>query len=214
MTRQPGGRLWTWMTCLMIVLAGCSPAPGASPAGGPTPSVDQGDGSTPSGDQGHGPTPPPAAGIRVVHTPGTLVDDMHLKPGQCHARNTTPAATLPDLACTPGAIDPALTKDVICTKGWSTKSVRPPVSVTDPAKRQSMLTYGTSGSASSFEYDHLIPLELGGASTTSNLWPQAGGSPNPKDVIESKLRAKVCVAGTLSLADAQREIVANWTTAR
>lgn len=63
------------------------------------------------------------------------------------------------------------------------------------------------------EYDHLIPLELGGApNDTRNLWPEPGGSPNPKDRLEDRLRREVC-ARRVSLAAARREIARDWVTA-
>ena len=63
------------------------------------------------------------------------------------------------------------------------------------------------------EYDHLIPLELGGdPNDARNLWVEPGASPNPKDGIEHKLHQRVC-AGTVSLAAAQQAIATDWTTA-
>ena len=76
-----------------------------------------------------------------------------------------------------------------------------------------MADYGDTGTTSSYELDHLVPLELGGANSTSNLWPEPGGSPNAKDGVESRLRAEVC-GGKLTLAAAQQEIASNWTTAK
>src|SRR5438445_32968 len=85
--------------------------------------------------------------------------------------------TLPDPKCTPGAIDPTVTQDnidsTICVSGY-TKTVRPPVSVTEPQKLESMKSYGFTDSPSNYEFDHLIPLELGGApDDMKNLWPEA-----------------------------------------
>jgi hypothetical protein len=61
-----------------------------------------------------------------------------------------------------------------------------------------------------YEYDHLVPLELGGAENDPrNLWPEPGASPNPKDELEHRLHSLVC-AGELSLAAAQREIASDW----
>src|SRR5258707_1172531 len=73
-----------------------------------------------------------------------------------------------------------------------------------------MAAYGDAGSLGDYEYDHLVPLELGGATNDPhNLWPEQGASPNPKDTVENKLRSEVC-DGQISLAAAQREIVNNW----
>lgn len=187
----------------LLSLAACTPSAASTDAHRkptPTPTVN--------------PTPA-SGGLHVVHTPGVVVDDMHLKAGQCHARGTTATTVLPDPACTPGAIDPAVTqaniKTTICVKGY-TSTIRPPLSATGPAKRASMADYGITNAAT-VEYDHLVPLELGGASATSNLWPELGATPNPKDNLESTLRAEVC-SGKLTLAAAQQEIAANWTTAK
>ena len=128
--------------------------------------------------------------------------------GSCHAR----PGPLPDPACTPGATDSAVTQatidQTICVRGY-TAGVRPPQSVTGPAKQHSLSEYSTSGTA---EYDHLIPLDLGGASDTRNLWPQPGSIPNAKDSVENDLRKVVC-AHKMPLAVAQQKIATNWQTA-
>jgi hypothetical protein len=73
-----------------------------------------------------------------------------------------------------------------------------------------MAAYGDTGSLGDYEYDHFVPLELGGATNDPrNLWPEPGGSPNPKDTVEDDLRQQVC-DGQMSLAGAQHEIVTNW----
>jgi hypothetical protein len=161
-------------------------------------------------------------GVRQVSTPGRLVDDMKLMPGQCHVKvvDQEKGTVLPDAACTPGAVDPAVTQEnlqsTICHGGY-TKTVRPPVNITNPAKSISLKNYGLPYTATT-EYDHLIPLELGGASATSNLWPEtntdtAAAVNNPKDAIENALNAAVC-KGRVSLAAAQQAIASDWTTAK
>ena len=55
------------------------------------------------------------AGLRLVHSPGVVTDDAHLTPGQCHIRQAAGGDPLPDPACTPGAIDPAVTQANIAT---------------------------------------------------------------------------------------------------
>jgi hypothetical protein len=135
-------------------------------------------------------------------------------PGSCHARGRGLFA-LPDPGCTPGAIDPAVTQaniaTTICRYGY-TDSVRPPESVTEPEKYASLAAYGDTGPVSNYEYDHLVPLELGGArNDPRNLWPEPGASPNSKDTLEDQLRQEVC-DGRLSLAKAQREIATDWVS--
>lgn len=97
----------------------------------------------------------------------------------------------------------------ICRSGW-TKTVRPPVRITDREKVDSMAAYSDSGSTSAYEYDHLVSLELGGAvNDARNLWPEPGASPNPKDAIENQLHRQVC-DGQMTLAQAQHTIATNW----
>jgi hypothetical protein len=133
-------------------------------------------------------------------------------PGSCHA-NGSGLYSRPDPRCTPGALNPAATQATIgrtiCQAGW-TDTVRPPESVTEPEKAASMAAYGDPGPMSGYEYDHFVPLELGGAvNDPRNLWPEPGASPNPKDAVEDDLRAKVC-DGQMTLAQARRAITTNW----
>ncbi len=97
--------------------------------------------------------------------------------------------------------------------------MRPPASITAVEKRASMRAYGDRLGASHYEYDHFLPLELGGAvNAAGNLWPEPdyarrqGFYLNPKDRLENVLKSRVC-AGRLPLATAQRLIVGNWPAA-
>jgi hypothetical protein len=102
-------------------------------------------------------------------------------------------------------------RSTICAKGW-TSTVRPPASYTDALKRRQMVQYGLTGPRSTYEEDHLIPLELGGSPTDPhNLWPEPERSPNPKDNVESLANHAVC-SGRLLLADAQRSIATDWVS--
>ena len=103
-------------------------------------------------------------------------------------------------------------ESTICTSGY-TETVRPPESVTEAEKRASLAAYGDGGPLHAYEYDHLVPLELGGADNDPrNLWPEPGASPNPKDALEDRLRSMVC-DGELTLAAARKEIAADWVSA-
>lgn len=133
-------------------------------------------------------------------------------PGSCHAIGSGQYSR-PDPRCTPGALNPAVRQDniyhTICKSGW-TRTVRPAESVTEAEKGASMAAYGDSGPMSAYEYDHFVPLELGGATNDPrNLWPEPGASPNPKDAVENYLNREVC-DHKMTLAHAQSEIVANW----
>jgi len=133
-------------------------------------------------------------------------------PAHCTARGSG-LYVLPDPACTPGATDSRVSQaniqDTICRSGY-TRTVRPPASYTEPLKRDLMQRYGDTGSMREYELDHLISLELGGSPTSSaNLWPEPGASPNPKDRVESAANHAVC-SGRMSLADTQHKIATNW----
>jgi hypothetical protein len=142
-------------------------------------------------------------------------------PGSCQARGAGLFAR-PDPRCTPGALNPDVTQATIsrtiCRRGW-TKTVRPPESVTAPEKLASMRSYADGKDTSRFEYDHLVPLELGGApNDRRNLWPEPdyavpkGFYLNPKDLLESVLKRRVC-SGHMGLSTAQRLIARDWPAA-
>ena len=141
-------------------------------------------------------------------------------PGSCHAVGSG-LDQRPDPRCTPGAVNPAVTQagigSTICHSGW-TATVRPPERVTGAEKLASLRAYGESGT-SRFEYDHFVPLELGGAvNDPRNLWPEPdypsshGFYLNPKDRLETAMKRRVC-AGSLTLATAQRQIAGDWVAA-
>ncbi len=94
-----------------------------------------------------------------------------------------------------------------------TKTIRPPVSYTDPLKAELMRSYGQTGAPSAYELDHLISLELGGNPTSpSNLWPEAYlpvPGAHEKDKVENYLKSQVC-GGQMTLADAQHQVSTDW----
>ena len=145
-------------------------------------------------------------------TPTTTANAVpELSGSKCHMRGE-----LPDPICTPGSIDPAVNDSnvatTICVSGY-TASIRPSSGYTGKLKREQMVEYGFTDSLALHEEDHLISLELGGAAADpTNLWPEPGHSPNPKDKIENFMHAAVC-AGRISLSDAQKRIATDWTTA-
>jgi hypothetical protein len=155
-------------------------------------------------------------------TPGlarSTASAHHVQPqppaGTCHARGSG-LFSLPDPACTPGAVDPAVTQadiqHTICRTGY-TETVRPPESVTEPEKRASLRAYGDHKPLHDYEYDHLVALELGGAVNDSrNLWPDPGPIPNLKDELAGRLRKRVC-SGEMRLATAQLLIAHDWVKA-
>jgi hypothetical protein len=68
------------------------------------------------------------------------------------------------------------------------------------------------------ELDHLISIEIGGADTLDNIWPQCGPEGatganryfKQKDMVENYLAAQVR-AGKMKLKDVQVGIATDWT---
>ena len=131
---------------------------------------------------------------------------------------------IPDPNCSPGAINPTITLKILKTKGFTTKCLRN--LATSP--REKAKTYGwynierptnNSGKTMICELDHIISLQLGGADTLDNLWPQCGPSRRValgkrhfklKDDVENYLAAQI-KAGKIDLRTAQRGIAEDWT---
>ena len=130
---------------------------------------------------------------------------------------------IPDPSCTPGAINPTLTADVLRNPAFRTSCVRNNTT-TEAEKNQTYAWYGTphpehnTGPTQTCELDHLISLELGGADTLDNIWPQCGPGGVPvsqeyfkqKDMVENYL-AKQVKDGSIELAAAQKGISTDWT---
>lgn len=119
-----------------------------------------------------------------------------------------------DRHCTPGALNPNVTqaniKTTICKPGW-TATIRPPTAYTNLLKSSQMRDYGETGPPSGFEEDHLANLGIGGAPRDPhNLWPQPRNDAAAKDVEEVHLQRAVC-AGSITLAQAQQQILRDWT---
>lgn len=214
----PGG-LKVAAVLAVAVVCGLVPACTASGGGGPSAPA----WAPTSGVPGPGPSPVQTG---TGWGPSGLVGPVE-GDGACHYARAADGYALPDPACTPGAIDGAVTQGdiatTICRRGYSS-SVRPPVTLTEPAKYRSMAAYGAPGRVSAYELDHLVPLELGGSSDVRNLWAEPDqGVPaqfdttdhfgrNAKDGVEDRLAAAVC-AGEVPLAAAQAAIARDWTTA-
>ncbi len=109
--------------------------------------------------------------------------------------------------------------ETICVPGYS-KSVRPPVAVTNKMKRQVMQEYGLEGQDPKlYEGDHLIPISVGGCPGPdrgcdfhAEFWPEPWQGPDnahDKDKIEWALQRLVC-AEKLPLAEAQHRIATDW----
>ena len=151
-----------------------------------------------------------AAGLARFDDPGRVTYSITI--AACHAGG---GGNLPDRRCTPGSIDTVVAqaniRSTICTSGY-TRTIRPPESQTEHAKFDvSYPAYGIQGDPVS-ELDHLVPLELGGSNDITNLWPELGSIPNPKDAEENALNSAVC-RGQVTLAAAQAAVAHDWETA-
>ncbi|HMG03938.1 MAG TPA: hypothetical protein VK581_00670 [Chthoniobacterales bacterium] len=64
-----------------------------------------------------------------------------------------------------------------------------------------------------FKIDHLIPIELGGADTIDNLWPQSlytkPYNAQRKELLTERLLARIA-SGQMTLLQAQEEIRTDW----
>lgn len=142
--------------------------------------------------------------------------------GRCHTqiRNGFP---VPDPGCTPGATNSTVTLDVLKSPKFKTGCVRDHAT----SAHQKITTYGwyavtkpahNTGANQICELDHLVSLELGGADTLDNIWPQCGPDGarglkrffKQKDRVEGYLAAQVR-ANAIGLEVAQRGIAQDWT---
>jgi len=159
------------------------------------------------------PTATMSTGQSLVHTEN---QSANTGSHNCTARRD---GVLPDSECTPGATNPEITQDNIksniCKHGWSTKSIRPSTSYTNPLKKKQIAEYGYKDTnLKHYEEDHLISLELGGNPTDpKNLWPESYNialGAHQKDKVENWLHKQVC-SGKMTLKEAQEGIAHDWT---
>jgi hypothetical protein len=120
-------------------------------------------------------------------------------------------AGLPDLDCTPGALNRSVRqrniKRTICVPNW-TDTVRPPTSYTNKLKVHGIADYEYKDKVlGHYEEDHLIPLAVGGSPRSAkNLWPErykGKFGARTKDKLERFLHDRVC-DGEIRLAKARR----------
>jgi hypothetical protein len=146
-----------------------------------------------------------------------------LPPAAACATMTNNGFPIPDPRCTPGAVNPTLTADVLRDPGFRTSCVRD--SATTAVQKGTTYKFyniphpkNNTGPTQTCELDHLISLEIGGADTLENIWPQCGPDRvqlrqryfKQKDIVENFLARQV-KAGKMNLADVQRGISQDWT---
>ncbi len=143
-------------------------------------------------------------------------------PASCKAGSSN-GLPIPDPNCTPGAVNPSVKLDVLQNQKFRTACVRDQVT----SLQQKAVTYKTygiphpknnKGPNQTCELDHLVSLELGGADSLENIWPQCGPDGaaleqryfKQKDLVENYLAHQV-KAGAIPLQDAQKGIAKDWT---
>lgn len=119
----------------------------------------------------------------------------------------TPVATnRPIPAVTPGGVT-AATKTDVCTPGWAQRHRR---TLTKAQKAKLLAAYRLPAGVKVVEWDHLVPLELGGGNGVKQVWPMLDRAEVlRKDRLEDRLHAEVC-AGSLRLGVAQERSREYW----
>ncbi len=130
---------------------------------------------------------------------------------------------IPDRRCTPGAVNPTVTVSVLQSPDFRTSCLRD--KATSPGQKAETYNWynvqhpvNNRGSNQTCELDHLVSLELGGADTLDNIWPECGPPGvalrdrffKEKDIVENFL-AKEVRDGKIPLAEAQKGIAEDWT---
>ena len=159
--------------------------------------------------------PTAARGQKVAFQPTELqsLDSQTLTPKP----NEVPppaedAPYLPNRKRTPGAIFTGATREIICVPGYTKRVRHVPVDMKKLVYNGYGIKHHIKGE---YEVDHLVSLELGGSNDVTNLWPEPYHGLNNahiKDKLENEMHHRVC-AGTLTLAQAQKEIAFDWLQA-
>lgn len=156
--------------------------------------------------------PQPASNSHGSLSPGSFATEQAGGPAPVSGTYAMNAPLLPDSSITPGATLPVTAKD-ICVSGYAGKVRNVPQSVKEQAYKEYGITHREKGE---YEVDHLISLELGGSNSIKNLWPESfqtkPWNAHVKDKLENAFHDDVC-SGKIDIADAQRQIAANWIEA-
>lgn len=167
----------------------------------------------------------PAAAYQIdpKATSALALTDHDHAPGSCHFRHAANGMQLPDPACTPGAVNPTVTADVLRDPTFRTGTVRD--QLTTAAQKQIVYSwYGVSkpdhntGQDQVCEIDHLVSIGLGGSDALENLWPQCGPADVPVGQREFKVKdahAELSLMRQIKagadLDSIQRKIADDWT---
>ncbi len=144
-------------------------------------------------------------------------------PGSCHVRIATNGMQLPDPLCTPGAVNPTITADVLRDPDFRTAEERDDLT-TEGRKKVVYSWYGipepadNEGPHQVCELDHLVSIGLGGSDALENIWPQCGPPDVPVGQREFKVKdahAELSlmrdVKAGADLPTIQKRIAQDWT---
>lgn len=121
------------------------------------------------------------------------------------ASGSAVAQTMPNQALTPGEVAETR-QDIVCQPGYAIAARH----LLPHARPQIYRAYGIPRGDHSYVIDHRVPIELGGANTAANLWPQLKPEAADKDLIENALYAAVCFRHTMTLQQAQDTFLGDW----
>jgi hypothetical protein len=137
-------------------------------------------------------------------------------PGSCkiQVRN---GHRYPDPKCTPGSLNPSVKVQTLKSPGFSTQCIRNQATGSNETQKSIVFKWYGVPSDSTCEKDHFVPLEMGGADTLDNIWPQCGPSGatgtnryfRQKDTVEGYLARQV--KGGMSQQAAEQGVKSDWT---
>lgn len=118
--------------------------------------------------------------------------------------------SLPLRSVTPGAVSQT-DVNAVCSSPLR-QHIRPSRTILIQVYNDYGLQLPSSGAASDYQIDYLVPLTLGGSASRENIWPIAirGVGYSDKVKLTSTLRTKVC-RGELKLSYVQRQFERNWS---
>jgi hypothetical protein len=136
--------------------------------------------------------------------------------GSCHFQVFN-GRTYPDRNCTPGALNPSVTAATLKSPGFTTQCIRNQATGSSETQKSIVFSWYGIKSDSTCEKDHFVPLEVGGADTLDNIWPECGPTGaagnarffKQKDGVETYFGKQV--KGTMSQSDAENAIKSDWT---
>jgi hypothetical protein len=139
--------------------------------------------------------------------------------GSCKVVIRSDGHRFPDPACTPGALNPTIGEEVLRNRDFATECIRD--MATSEEEKKTVFTWYGIREDPTCELDHLVSLELGGADTLDNIWPQCGPAGaaglardfKQKDSVELFLGEQVKLGasnGGISQQDAKLRITRDW----